>query len=175
MSIKPKGPGSSTRAARPRSFNHNMNSPTEDFDVPEVPPEIDAEGEQVQAEPAAPQQATAAPAVAAKPESEPEQEDLPNDLKASLKILHDVDAMPTRNAWQEREKAKALAIVRAHVAKLQQGCPIISITADGYAKAHGGANLLRTRLEIKARTDLDVRALLEERDELAAQIEKITQ
>lgn len=110
------------------------------------------------------------------PQQAEKPEEFPSDLRKSFAIYYEIDAQPTRNPREERAKAAAMAKIKAHIAALQNGSPVVSITANEY-QAAGHANnsrLLFERLETKARTDLDVRELLAKYNALKEQLETIT-
>lgn len=95
--------------------------------------------------------------------------ELPSNLKDAFKALQEADALPERNPKEERFKAKALSIIRPHIAKLQQGLPVLPNDSDSYGHSVGNhaASLRQHRLESMARTHPEIKELIKERDGLA--------
>ena len=99
---------------------------------------------------------------------------LPADLKDAIALLQRIEAERPTSPQQALDKATRLASVRAHVSRLQQGLPTLSMSPDILAKAapmHTAA-LKAERLERLAREHPEVQGLLDRLAELEKRLAK---
>ena len=92
--------------------------------------------------PASPQQETppAAPPATTAPQQPPppaelREDELPEGLKEAFALLAEIEHTPAKTPQQQREKADAIAKVKAHIAVLQNGKPAPLVSANDKAKA----------------------------------------
>jgi hypothetical protein len=99
----------------------------------------------------------------------------PADLKESLRMLAQAEAMPERNPEEHKAKAARLVFVRKHVARLQEGLPSLPMDATMFAHVHQAQlkSLSRERLQILAQNHREVADLLAERDALVEENERL--
>src|SRR5579884_2209816 len=87
--------------------------------------------------PASPQQETppAAPPATTAPQQPPppaelREDELPEGLKEAFALLAEIEHTPAKTPQQQREKADAIAKVKAHIAVLQNGKPAPLVSAN---------------------------------------------
>lgn len=131
----------------------------------------DTAGFDVPSPPAEPTSPVLAPKVEVKQQPE---EELPDDLKAAIALLQETEALPERNAPEQRAKQAKLNRIRRHVFNLQQGLPAVAMEADSLVPqlANQSATIKAERLELLARQNRDVAELLEENAKLKEQLAK---
>lgn len=99
---------------------------------------------------------------------------LPKGLKESIALLQRTERTPAKTAVEQRRKAKALDIIRGHVFQLQQGLPVVAMTANIIAGTSANPeSLKRERLLIRSRSDRDIEYLLSEIERLEKEIETL--
>lgn len=107
----------------------------------------------------------------AKAEASAKKEKFPAGLKDAIALLAQINAEPVSNRDEWLAKQPRLRALKQHVHKLQQGLPVLETTGNDSAySAESRAGLVRTKLEMLARTNPDVKSLLDERDRLAKQV-----
>src|SRR5207244_12165966 len=127
------------------------------------------------------------PNASARPASEPTAKNMPAHnwldnlttpgLREALEVLQKAEALPETTVQEQHDKAAILAVVRKNAFDLQQPPKAPDVTADDMALGykHDAAVRAQQRLEIAARTDADLRAVLEEIASLRAEHIKLKQ
>src|SRR5690242_5662600 len=59
---------------------------------------------------------------------------VPGDLKAAFALLAELDAMPETSAREQRAKQAAMAPLKRAIMAMQQGQPVLDLTADDQAR-----------------------------------------
>jgi hypothetical protein len=131
--------------------------------------------QQAAATPPPPASVPAKPAPQAEPKEAPKailRYNWPNDLKACLALLTKADGLPTRNPREEAEKEQYLSSLRKHVFALQQGLPVIEVSAGYIAEDHQrtAPERRRQRLEALARREPLIAEFLAEFDAMAKKL-----
>jgi hypothetical protein len=101
---------------------------------------------------------------------------LPKDLKKALELQLEVQNSIPNDATEGKVKRAKLEKIAAHIHEISQGPkqpPLHSPTIDRLAAAQSG-HAKSFRLEMLAREHAEVRQLLDERNDLQKQIEKLT-
>jgi hypothetical protein len=132
------------------------------------------------APPTAPARAVPPPASAPQrpaPAAPPTAPKYPGDINRCYEMLRQLQQMPERTETEEKIKAARLAPLKDHIHRIQQGLPTLSTEAESYGNAVGkhAHSLKRHRLEVMARTSVEVKELLAERDSLAKENESLKQ
>lgn len=104
-------------------------------------------------------------------------EKFPENFSDSLALYKQLSAEPVGSEDEWLEKQPRLAALKAHVAKIQQGLPVIPASSNDHASVHlfRQAGEQRTKLERLARSLPEVKALLEKCDVLEKQIAELNQ
>lgn len=91
-----------------------------------------------------------------------------SSLSEAFAELKRLEALPSRNSTEEREKATRLAQTRKRVFDLQQGCPSVEVTADSIAQDYIrlAPERKRQRLEALALEHAEVRDFIAQYDAL---------
>ncbi len=144
----------------------------ENLTAPQAPLEtVPAAPMPVNATSTPPLETTASVPAAAKSQDEP----LPPDLKSGIEALKKAEALPHATKAQKVIRDATLARLRPHVARLQEGLPTVTPTAKELGGYHFKlvSSARRERLELLARNNPEIAELLQERDALAAEVEKL--
>lgn len=101
-------------------------------------------------------------------------DELPSCLKESFALLNKVDALAEDRPAKARAKAGLLARIRAHCFNLQQGLPLIQVTADDLGASHASreANYAEYQINQLARNYPIVAALRAAHEALVARVNK---
>ena len=102
-------------------------------------------------------------------------EQYPDNFKDALALLQKESAAPVSNEAEDKAKQKRLAPLRAHVGKIQQGLPVLPVSANDHASVHEHRRLgeKRAKLERLARSHMEVKELLAEVDSLTKQLSEL--
>lgn len=122
--------------------------------------------------------------VAQQRQQEPEEFELPDNLRDTLDFLHDAEAELAKIPGNKRVignkqfvyVATALNRIRAHFHALQQGLPVVNVTAEHMAQSQKRRDEISNReiWEIRARADHHIADLLKAHDDLQKDLEAAT-
>jgi hypothetical protein len=90
--------------------------------------------------------------------------ELPDDINKCRGILHGIRARRVKNKREKAQKAAEVAFVSKKIFDLQQGLPKVRMGANEFHKAHANhvEATKRQRLELMARSDMELADLLKE-------------
>lgn len=92
---------------------------------------------------------------------------LPSGLKEAFDLLHSIDKLPEDSPVRERAKRELMDRIKKHCFNLQQGLPILNMTADDQGDhEHREAIYLENAIKQLAATHPPVKMLLEAYEEL---------
>ncbi len=99
-------------------------------------------------------------------------EKFPDNFKDSLALLQQLNVEPCESGEDWQAKQPRLAALKKHVFAVQQGLPVIHSTGNDNVEGREARRQgeQRTKLELLARQDADVKALLAKHDALEKEL-----